>query len=84
MLGIMPGVISVPAGVRERGLGREVDLLSGELALHGVVHVGRTPQQQSARYQQDRRGSESRDGGQTGIAAYRNASFCGPGLYRPA
>ena len=50
--GIMLGVISAPAGVRERR-GREVDLLGGQLALHGVVHVGGTPQQQAASGEQD-------------------------------
>jgi len=53
-------------GVRECGLGREEDLLCGQLALHGVVHVGRAPQQHAAGRQQDRCQDESGDRGQTG------------------
>ena len=61
--------------MRERGLGREVDLLRGQLVLHGVVHVGRTPQQQAACHQQQSRHGEPGDGGKTrGPAHQFNAS----------
>src|ERR1039457_504263 len=57
-------------GGRERGLRREEDLLRSQLALHGVVHVGRAPDQQPAGRQQDHRDGEPRDDGEMRIAAH--------------
>ena len=68
------GDLSARHRVRERGPGREEDLLRGQLALHGVVHVGGSPQQQAAGHQQDSRQGEPGDRGKTRIAAHRNAS----------